>query len=97
MSHMGIYSADEDFLNISFKETTIIRRMNVHGIKLRIMVVVSVYKKYIFILVPQSFWFRAANSLEECFHALVQNGLVAPLYESVIDLVELNSECAVQP
>lgn len=42
VSHMGYYSADEQFLNISFKETTIIRRMNVHGIKVRAMVVVSI-------------------------------------------------------
>lgn len=45
VSHMGIYSADEEFLNISFKETTIIRRLNVHGIRVRAMVVVSIYKK----------------------------------------------------
>ncbi|XP_055325553.1 uncharacterized protein LOC129579470 [Sitodiplosis mosellana] len=41
VSHMGTYSADEQFLNISFKETTIIRRLNVHGIKVRAMVVVT--------------------------------------------------------
>ncbi|XP_031631205.1 uncharacterized protein LOC116345713 isoform X2 [Contarinia nasturtii] len=41
VSHMGTYSADEQFLNISFKETTIIRRLNVHGIKIRAMAVVT--------------------------------------------------------
>lgn len=41
VTHMGTYSADAQFLNISFKETTIIRRLNVHGIKLRVMTVVS--------------------------------------------------------
>lgn len=46
MSHMGIYSADEHFLNIFFKETTIVRRLNVHGIQLRMMIVVSIYTKY---------------------------------------------------
>lgn len=45
VTHMGTYSGDEQFLNISFKETTIIRRLNVHGIKVRAMVVVSVKKK----------------------------------------------------
>lgn len=40
---MGIYSADEHFLNIFFKETTIVRRLNVHGIQLRMMIVVSIY------------------------------------------------------
>lgn len=45
VSHMGQYSVDEQFLNIFFKETTIIRRMNVHGIKVRAMVVVSISTK----------------------------------------------------
>lgn len=42
VSHMGYYAADEQFLNISFKETTIIRRMNVRGIRVRAMCVVSI-------------------------------------------------------
>lgn len=40
---MGIYLVDKQLLNIFYKETTIIRRLNVHGISIRTMVVVSVY------------------------------------------------------
>lgn len=43
VSHMGIYRSDEEFLNISFKEATIIRRLNVRGIRIRTMFVVSIY------------------------------------------------------
>lgn len=42
---MGIYSVDKQLLNIFYKDTTIIRRLNVHGIRIRTMVVVSVYKQ----------------------------------------------------
>lgn len=41
VSHMGIYSSNEQFLNISFQETTIVRRIQVPGIRLRAMFVVS--------------------------------------------------------
>lgn len=39
---MGIYLVDKQLLNIFYKDTTIIRRLNVHGISIRTMVVVSV-------------------------------------------------------
>lgn len=41
VSHMGTYDADKRNLSISFEQSTIVRRLNVHGIKLRTMVVVS--------------------------------------------------------
>lgn len=66
VSHMGTYSADKQFLNIFFKETTIIRRLNVHGIKVRAMVVVSIYKIQMFLIaftVHSITWHN--NNLEE--------------------------------
>lgn len=39
---MGFYLADKQILNITFQETTIIRRKNVNNIKVRAMIVVHI-------------------------------------------------------
>lgn len=42
LTHMGFYSTHDKLLNITFKESTIVRRLNVHGIQIRTMIVVSI-------------------------------------------------------
>lgn len=41
LTHMGFYWTNDKLLSITFKETTIVRRLNVHGIQLRTMFVVG--------------------------------------------------------
>lgn len=40
ITRMGFYSTNDKLLHTTFKETTIVRRLNVHGIHLRTMFVV---------------------------------------------------------
>lgn len=45
LTHMGVYSASDKHLNITFTQTTVIRRMDLHGIRVRTMVVVRKQKQ----------------------------------------------------
>lgn len=47
LTHMGFYSSNNKLLNITFRETTIIRRLNVNGIHIRTMIVVCILTKCI--------------------------------------------------
>lgn len=46
LTHMGFYSTNDKLLQIAFKETTIVRRLNVDGIRIRTMLVVGKYNSF---------------------------------------------------